>query len=41
MLQSDVSELAVVINAVSLAIIDAGIRMKDIVFAASIGKTLT
>lgn len=36
-LQSDGSELAVVINAVSLALMDAGIRMRDFVVAASIG----
>ena len=40
-LQSDGSELAVVINAVSLALMDAGIRMKDFVVAASIGNILT
>ena len=39
-LQSGRSELAVVINAFSLALMDARIRMKDFVVAASIGKTL-
>ena len=38
--QSDGSILATMINAVAMALMDAGIMMKDIITACSIGKLL-